>query len=256
MKKYIMTAVIAAITIIGVSAQTTTSTPQADKAKKAKFEFRPFYASNFGVTTSYGVPSETREIKSSTFKYNWAFGCDVNMMLSDKWGISSGLRYERKASNSCVRMENFLTTITLAGGEGTPTHGYFTGTSDNTFDNHYLTLPVLGVFRAHKKWDVRAGMYFSYNIVPSYTGIAYDGKIRESPLVPAVGVDNSTCDFTDDINKFDMGIQAGVVWMPWKKLTINGDINWGLVNVLDSPRSGMTMNVYNIYFSLGIGWRF
>lgn len=250
MKKIILTAVFAAISITGVYAQN-----DASANNKTKWEFRPYWASNWGLTTSLGVPPETREIKSSKLMYNYVFGCDVSVLFSEKWGINTGLRYERKAGNSCVVMKNFLTTITLAG-EGTPTYGYFSGTVDNTFDNRYLTIPVQALFRASSKWDIRWGMYFSYNVHPSYTGIAYDGKIRENPTVPAVGVDNSTSDFSNDVNRFDAGIQAGAVWTIWKGLNVNMDINWGLVNVLDAPQSGMTMKVYNLYFSCGIGWRF
>lgn len=253
MKQIILTAVIAAASIFGASAQNDSNGAAVEH--KAKFEFRPYWAGNYGLTTSLGIPAETREIKSSKWKYNYVFGCDVNLMLSQKWGIGSGLRYERKAGNSCVVMKNFLTTITLAG-EGTPTYGYFSGTVDNTFDNRYVTLPLTAIYRASKKWDIRWGMYFAYNVSPSYTGIAYDGKIRENPLVPAVGVDNSTSDFSDDVNRFDAGIQVGGICAIWKGLTINLDIDWGLVNVLDAPQSGMTMKVYNLYFSCGLGWRF
>jgi len=250
MKKIILTAVIAAASIFEVYAQNVTA-----EGHKVKFEFRPYWASNWGATTSLGVPPETREIKNSRLMYNYVFGCDVTMMLSEKWGINTGLRFERKGGNSCVVMKNFLTTITLAG-EGTPTYGYFSGTVDNTFDCKYFTIPVQALYRAGKKWDIRWGMYFSYNVSPSYTGIAYDGKIRENPTVPAVGVDDSHSDFSDDVNRFDTGIQVGAVWTIWKGLSVNMDINWGLANVLDAPQSGMTMKVYNLYFCCGIGWRF
>jgi len=252
MKKFILTAVIAATTILGAAAQDASLSNVGGKS----WEFRPYYSTNFGVTTSFGVPQECREINGSDFKWNYVFGCDVMYMISDRWGINSGLRYERKASNSNVYMENFYSTVTMGEGEGTPTHGYYTGNTSSTFDNRYLTLPVMALYRASKKWDIRFGAYFSYNVRPSYLATAYDGKIRENPLVPAVGVDNSTTDFSKDVNKFDMGIQAGAIWTIWKNLNVNFDINWGLINVLDSPDSGMTMNVYNLYFNCGIGWRF
>lgn len=220
----------------------------------AQTEVTPFFGSNWGATTSFGTPAETREIKSSNLLFNYVIGCDVTQMLSDKWGIDTGLRYERKASGSNVVMKNFLTTITLAGA-GTPTHGYFSGNVKNINDNSYITLPVMAVYRTNSKWDVRGGMYFSYALRRKYTGEATDGKIRQNPTIPATAVTYSTSDFSDDISKFDCGVQLGVVRPIWKNLKCNVDLNWGLINTLNSEASGMTMNVYNLYLCVGLGWQ-
>jgi len=261
-KTTIATLLLLTFCIVGVSAQ-----GEENKEKKSIFKkstvasenkpwtFRPYWSTNYGLTTSFGAPAETREIKSSSLQINYIFGCDVIRMFSDKWGIATGLRYERKGGNSCVVMKNYLTTITLVG-DGTPTYGYFSGTVETKCDIKYLSLPVMAFYRATKRLDVHGGLYFSYALDRKYQTKAYDGKIRETPLVPAVGVTESYSDFSDKITQTDMGIEAGISYLITKHLDINADINWGLVNVLNAPESGMTKKVYNLYASIGIGWRF
>jgi len=238
---------------------TVVSAKNASDNEGKKFKFQPeiisYWGSNWGATTSFGAPKETRKINSSKLYYNYVFGTDITQMINTKWGVTTGLRFERKANGSSVEMKNFLTTVTLAGA-GTPTHGYFTGKNTSKNDNKYLTIPIMGVYRANEDWDFRAGAYFSWAVSRCYTGEATDGKIRETPLVPATAVTSSTSDFSDDITKYDIGIQVGTVHKMWKQLYVTMDINWGLVNTLDSPRSGMTMNVYNLYYCMGLGWKF
>jgi len=261
MKAYIFkAAVLVALTLTSSNASAKTASDSNNTETSSKrFKFHPevlsYWGSNWGATTSFGTPQETRKINTSKMYYNYVFGTDLTQMFSSKWGMTTGLRFERKANGSSVEMKNFLTTVTLAGA-GTPTHGYFTGKNKCKNDNKYLTIPLLAVYRANADWDFRFGGYFSYAVSRCYTGEATDGKIRETPLVPATAVTYSTSDFSDDITKYDIGIQVGTVHKVWKQLYVTMDIDWGLVNTLDSPRSGMTMNVYNLYYCMGLGWKF
>jgi len=248
------TLLLAVMTLACTSASALTANNEGEE-KNSNVEILPYWASNWGATTSFGAPKETRKINTSKLYYNYVFGVDLTKMITPRWGVTSGLRFERKANGSSVEMKNFLTTVTLAGA-GTPTHGYFTGKNTSKNDNKYLTLPLLAVYRANKDWDFRMGAYFSYALSRCYTGEATDGKIRESPLVPATAVTYSTSDFSDDITKYDIGLQLGTVHRIWKELYVTMDVTWGLVNTLDSPRSGMTMNVYNLYYCMGLGWKF
>lgn len=218
-------------------------------------EIEPFVGINLGATTSLGVPEETEKINSAKTMLCPAIGVNAIQMLSQHSGVSVGLVFERKGGNSNVEMKNFKTQITLAG-SGTPTDGYFTGTSTSHHSVYYLTLPVRYVYRFNSKWDINAGMYFSYALSRTRTGEAYDGKIRETPLVPAIAVEYSTSDWSDKIPRFDCGISIGATRQIWRNLDVKLDVNWGLCNTLNAPESGLTMNVYNLYGCIGFGWRF
>lgn len=218
-------------------------------------EIEPFVGINLGATTSLGIPEETEKINSAKTMICPAIGVMATQMLSEKWGVQTGLIYERKGGNSNVVMKNFETEIVLAGSDGTPTHGFFSGTSENHHSVYYLTLPIRAVYRMGK-WDINGGIYLSYALKRSRTGEAYDGKIRTTPLVPAIAVTSSTSDWSDKVPRMDYGISVGATRAIWKNLDIKVDANWGLKNVLNAPESGLTMNVYNLYACIGLGWRF
>jgi len=218
-------------------------------------EIEPFVGINLGATTSLGVPEETEKINSAKTLLCPAIGVNAIQMFSEHSGASVGLIFERKGGNSNVEMKNFETEITLAG-SGTPTHGFFTGISTNHHSVYYLTLPVCYVYRINDKWDINAGMYFSYALSRTRTGEAYDGKIRTTPLVPAIAVEYSTSDWSDKVPRFDYGISVGATRQIWRNLDVKLDVNWGLRNTLNAPESGLTKSVYNLYACLGFGWRF
>ncbi len=217
-------------------------------------EFEPFVGINLGATTSLGVPAETEKINSSKSMICPVVGVFATQMLSEHNGVSVGLLFERKGGNSSVNMKNFETEITLAG-SGTPTHGFFTGTSTNHHSVYYLTIPVRYEYRMNSKWRFDAGMYFSYALSRTRTGEAFDGKIRTSPLVPAIAVEYSTSDWSEKIPRFDCGISIGATRQIWRNLDVKADLNWGLLNTLNAPESGLKQNVYNLYASVGLGWR-
>jgi len=225
-------------------------------AQSFKFapEIEPFIGINLGATTSLGVPDETDKINSADNMICPAVGVMATQMITEHSGAQIGLVYERKGGNSNVNMRNFETEITLAG-SGTPTHGFFTGTSTNHHSVYYLTMPVRYVYRFNDKWEATGGMYFSYAVSRTRTGEAFDGKIRTTPLVPAIAVEYSTSDWSDKVPRFDCGISLGAKRQVWKNLDVKLDLNWGLMNTLDAPESGLTMNVYNLYACIGLGWK-
>ena len=83
-----------------------------------------------------------------------------------------------------------------------------------------------------------------------------EGTIRQDLFSPVAPVNHSTNDSSDKISRFDCGLQLGLTHPIWRQLMFEFDLDWGLVNVWDGRDYGMTMNIYNLYARMGLGWQF
>lgn len=219
------------------------------------FEFIPYGALNLGMTSSIGVPRQTRSVSAAPYNFNFAVGFLASKRFSTKWGMMTGLRVERKGSNSNVYMENYYTKVHFEGAEN-DTQGYYTGRSQGWHDVYALTLPLCVMYQPCEKYSVHFGPYFSWQFSRSRKGISSDGTIRESVYSPLIPVDHSESDNSKKVSQWDCGLSAGCTRQLWRQLYMVFDFSWGFVNQWDGSDYGMKMNIYNIYAQLGFGWKF
>jgi len=219
------------------------------------FEFIPFAGLNLGMTTSIGVPRETRSISVSPYNFNYVVGVMASKRFTKSWGIQTGLRVERKGGNSNVYMEDYYTKVHFDGAEK-ETQGYYSGRSQGHHDVWALTLPLYAMYQPKESWSIHFGPYFSYQFWRNRHGISSQGTIRESVYSPLIPVDHSETDNSAKVSKWDCGVSFGCTRQMWRQLYLVFDFSWGLVNQWDGSDYGMKMNIYNIYAQLGFGWKF
>lgn len=210
---------------------------------------------NIGGTTPLGLPAEIRSINSYQPTLNLTVGASIIKMFSPQWGIDAGLRFENKGMETGADVRHWQMTVNIQSGDEIGTkNGYFTGRIKNKTSIGYLTVPVKAVFRINNKWDLKGGLYFSYAIDRSFTGNVIDGQIRETPLTPIIGITKADYDYSDDIRKFDTGVELGANWKVYKDLAVNANLSWGFLSVLNPNSRRVDMNNYNIYVNIGLNY--
>jgi len=218
-------------------------------------EIIPFAGLNLGMTTSIGVPRETRSISAAPYNFNVVAGALVSQRFSSKWGVMSGLRVERKGGHNNVYMENYFTKVHFEG-VADDTQGYFSGRSQGEHDVWALSMPLYAMYQPHQRWSIQFGPYVSWQFSRYRYGISSEGTIRESMFSPLIPVDHSESDNSKKVSKWDAGIGFGCTRQMWRQLYMVFDFTWGLVNQWDGSDYGMKKNIYNIYAQLGFGWKF
>lgn len=222
------------------------------------YEFRA--GVNIGGTSPLPLPAEIRSIDS--YKPGLAISIEGNVTKwidpQKKWGVGLGLRLESKSMNTKATVKNYgMEIFNDAGGR---TAGLWTGGVKTKADLSYLTIPVLTKYKISDRWQVSAGPYFSYLVEGDFSGNVYEGHLR-TPDATGTAVyfegDNiATYDFSDDLRKFQWGIQAGGSWKAYRHLTVHADLQWGLNDIFQKDFKTITFSMYSIYLNLGFGYAF
>ncbi|MCO7721771.1 PorT family protein [Myroides odoratimimus] len=215
---------------------------------------------SIGGSTPLGMPAEIREINSYNPTLQLGLELNVTKWLSNdhKWGIRTGLRMEGRGMKTDARVKNYYTQID--GGDGKQTKGYFTGNVKTTMKNSYITFPVLVAYNASENWNAYGGLYLSGLIDKDFTGYVYDGVLREgTPIGTPVefeGDAKGDYDFSEDLNRFQYGVQVGGEYKLNTHFRIFSDLNWGLNGVFKKDFDAISFKMYNIYLNLGFGYTF
>lgn len=147
--------------------------------------------------------------------------------------------------------------INTNGGE---LEGLWTGGVKTKVKNSYLTVPVLANYKISKRWKLVAGPYFSYLLEGDFSGHVYEGHLR-TPDQTGSRVDFTdesiaTYDFSDDLRKFQWGIQLGGEWKAFKHLNVYADLTWGLNDIFKKDFDTISFAMYPIYLNIGFGYSF
>lgn len=212
---------------------------------------------NIGGSAPLGLPAEIRHIDSYTPALNLSIGAQAAYMISNSWGIGGGVFLETKGMTTSIQARNYHLTMNIIQGEDTGVKtGYYTGKIKNENKISYLTVPIFAQWRPANDWTVHAGPYLSVALDRSFIGKVYEGKMREDPLHPALGIQKADYNYSDDIRRLDAGVSVGASWRFYRALSIRGVIQWGLLSTLDPSKRKIDMDTYNIYLNLGISYTF
>lgn len=117
--------------------------------------------------------------------------------------------------------------INTNGGE---LQGLWTGGVKTKVKNSYLTIPVVANYKISNRWKLSAGPYISYLIERILRTC-----IRRSFTYPRPNWLTSsflwesitTYDFSENLRKFQWGLQLGGEWRAFKHLNVYADLTWG-----------------------------
>lgn len=234
---------------------TTMTSLYAQEKQQAKWEYDIKIGLNIGGNSPLPLPVEIREIKSYSPTFAPSIGADITHHLNKRWGITSGIKLEKKGMSTKARVKNYRTEIVE---NGNKLKGNWTGNVKTKTTGYYLTLPLLCTYRASEKINIKAGVFLSYLLDGEMSGYVNNGYLRkDNPTGDKVVFDSKTkgtYDFSDEMRKFNWGLQAGADYRITKKLKLFADLAWGLNDTMKDSFKTITFSMYPIYFNLGIGY--
>ena len=222
---------------------------------------------NIGGTMPVPLPSEMKSINSFNPGLNFGVQVDFDKMFDKHWGIDIGLRFETKGMDTDVTVENYHTVFKQ---DGDQAECNYTGQQSTSFSGSYLTIPLLARYRFNSSWSVVAGPYFSYALSTKFKGDASNGYQRQLKLDPITGAmvptglktdvtpDNpASYDFSNDMRKFNWGVEVGVDWQALKHFLVFAHLDWGLNDAFkDSFSETISFPMYPVYGTIGFGYKF
>lgn len=219
---------------------------------------------NIGGTSPLPLPEEIRSIDG----YKPGLGISVEgnatkwLGKEQKWGISIGLRLEGKSMKADATVKNYGMEIIEGDGK---VKGLWTGGVHTKARMSYLTFPILGNLKIGNRWKVSLGPYLSYMIDGDFSGNVYEGHLRTGNYtvpdetgdrVNFSGSSIATYDFSDELRRFQWGVQAGATWKAYRHLNLHADLTWGLNDIFQKDFTTISFAMYPIYLNVGFGYEF
>ncbi len=128
-----------------------------------------------------------------------------------------------------------------------------------------LTMPVLATVRVSPRWNISAGPFFSVFVSQSFKGTVYDnsegiGYLRvDEPTGEKINIDKSnpaTYDFSDNMRKWNAGIEIAFDYKAAKHLNVFGILDWGLSDIFEPDFTAVDFKLYPIYGIVGLAYRY
>ena len=214
---------------------------------------------SIGGTSPLPLPEEIRKIDSYA-PGGLAISIEGNATkwFDTKWGMTVGVRLENKNMTTEATVKNYgMKIINTNGGE---LQGLWTGGVKTKVKNSYLTIPVVANYKVSKRWKVSAGPYVSYLIERNFSGHVYEGHLRTpdqtGSRVDFTGESIATYDFSDNLRKFQWGLQLGGEWRAFKHLNVYADLTWVLNDIFKKDFDTIAFAMYPIYLNVGFGYAF
>ena len=215
---------------------------------------------NIGGATPLPLPQEIRALTGYNPNIYLSIEGNITKWFTKKknWGMTLGIRIENKGMEADARVKNY--SMEIIGGGGERLSGNWTGDVKTKFRAAYFSIPVLATYQLSNRVRLSAGPYISFKTNGDFNGYVSEGYLRkEDPTgtkVEFTGDNTAPYDFSDDLRSFQWGVQAGASWRAFKRLTVHGDITWGLNNIINKDFQTITFNMYPIYLNVGFGYAF
>ena len=218
------------------------------------YEFRLRAGFNIGGSAPLDFPAQIREICSYNPTMAFSIEGNVTRNINPRWGIQTGLRFETKGMKTDARVRNYMMRLSQG---GQTIQGLFTGNVITKVKDEYLTIPLMMVYNLNKRWDLKFGGYASFLLNGSFSGIAYDGYIRDRvPTNPKMEISEAPYDFSEEIKRFDVGLALGADYMIYKRFSVYADLMWGFNSLFPDTFTAISFKMYNIYLNMGFSYLF
>lgn len=213
---------------------------------------------NIGGTAPVGMPATIRKLNNYEFQPNVSFCFDVQKDLRGRWGVMSGIHLENKGMETDASVKNYHITIEQGGDF---MEGYFTGHNVTKVEEWLITVPVMATCRVGSNVMLKLGPYLSYVLTRKFEGNVYDGYLRHNtPTGPKIEFgtgdnERGTFDFSDDMRRWQFGIDFGADWYFSRRWGVYADITWGLTGIHKSSFKTIEQTLYPIYGTLGVTYK-
>lgn len=216
---------------------------------------------NIGGASPIVLPREIRSIEMYKPKFNGTMEGIVTKWLGKKykWGVSAALKIEEKGMQTEAKVKNYKMEIMQ---DGAHVAGYWSGRVKTDYTATMITMPLTLSIRIDKRWTIRTGLYTSLVLDNDFSGYVSNGYLRHGTPVGEkssfTGEQIAAYDFSNELRKWQWGVQAGFSWKAFKRLLLTADMTWGMNNVFkkDFKSRTITFNMYPIYLNIGFGYQF
>jgi len=194
------------------------------------------------------MPNNIVKVESYSPGLAPSIGIDAINRISEKVGVSAGLRLENKSMKSTASVKEYSMNF----GEF---RGRFSGIVDTEMNFNYLNLPILARYTLTENFAVYAGAYYAYLLSGKFKGAANDGILNSG--VPLEITRREEYDFSSELRNHDIGLSMGLNFLPYnERILLCFDFNYGLVSVFSSNFTGIADDMQNIYGKLSLGYLF
>lgn len=206
-----------------------------------------------GGTAPLPIPSEIRRISTFTPDGGLMFGLDGFKMLDKYWGILIGAHISPEGMKTKADVKNYHIGITQDNNYLT---GYYTGTNKNNVSLLALTIPIEVMYRVTPRLTLRGGPYFQLLLDRTFEGSVYNGYLRENtPTGQKIEIsanNPAVYDFAKEMRKTLWGVEVGADWKVMKKMSIFGQIDWGMNGIFRNGFETIDFTMYPIFMTVGI----
>lgn len=214
---------------------------------------------NLGGTAPIGMPATIRSLNKFYVQPDLLLAFDLQKDFWGKWGLLTGIRYETKNMKIDATVKNYHMEIVEEG--AMPIEGMYTGCLVTKCEESMITIPLFATYRPSDKIMLKAGVHINYLLSRSFKGYVYDGYLREgNPTGQKISFghedgETASYDFSDNLRRFQYGLDAGVDWQFHKRFGVYADLTWGLNGIFHSNFKTIEQTLYSIYGSMGLIYR-
>lgn len=211
-----------------------------------------------GGTSPIGMPEEIRSLNNYKLRPNFGFAIDAHKAIDQHWGVMAGLHLNLRGMETDANVKNYH--MEMRQGDDAIS-GMFTGSVVTKVNQWLVTIPVLATYDVSRKVRLKAGPFFSFALNNDFSGYAYSGYLREGdPTGTKVMIGNEAnsrgdYDFSDDLRRFQWGVQVGADWYFGKRWGASADLTWGLNGVFKKSFQTIEQTMYPIYGVVGLNYR-
>ena len=69
-------------------------------------------------------------------------------------------------------------------------------------------------------------------------------------------VSRASYDFSDDLRRFQWGVQVGAEWQAYKHLSVYADLTWGINSIFPKDFESISFAMYPVYLNAGFSYLF
>lgn len=232
------------------------TTKGIEKSAAVGVEYRVKAGVALGGTPPLPLPAEIRKIHSFDPGLNLSIEGEMLKLFNERWGMALGIRLETRGMETHAGVKSYQ--IALQAGDKQMS-GYFWGKVRTTVNNTFLTIPALALWKPSERWGVKFGLYGSYALKRGFSGLAYDGYLRENTPTGTyveIGDGNGLYDFSKDLRHWYWGVQAGGEWRAFEHLVVGVDLSWGMSSIFPKDFETVNFELYPIYGNLSFAYSF
>lgn len=252
-----MLSLLMAVVLPSDASEMNVSTDSVLSSRKA-WNYTARLGMNVGGTAPIGMPATIRSMNYYELQPNFTLGIDADYLLTDSWGILTGIHIDNKGMNVDATVKNYHMVMTKGGDE---LEGHYTGRLVTKVEEAMVTVPLQAVYLAGSKCRLRLGPYVSYVYSRSFKGYVYDGYLRYmNPTGEKIMIGNDensrgTYDFSDSMRRIQLGIGAGADWQFGHRWGLYADLQWGVTGVHRSSFKTIEQTLYPIFGTVGVSYR-